>query len=380
MVRRHHRRGRRRVLKFMSMTALAGLGVTGVGVLACGAPVDPGPVGIPSVGGWSFPRPNPVIKAGDFLPRALWNDPHVMRVGDQYLMYMTTSVSEPFKPPVLPFRATSPDGFAWTLAPATPLLSPAGTPFASLETPSVVRFRGQWHMFVTGVFAKPNPAPFGIGHAVSDDGIVWRVTPQPVITATGNMPDWNGFLVGEPGAIVWKDRILVYFSAVGARQGGGPSAAQTIGLAVTTDGVKFSAPRRVLQQSQTYPPGRHFAGYSTPMAFAVGNRLHLVYDVAISRSGMDPEWQQVALHHAVAIGDGESEFQQDEKPLLTRDDFPWTGGEIRSPSVLVEGDTLRMWFAGHARRPELGALIRRGFVGSEFGIGYATRPVATLQG
>ena len=47
--------------------------------------------------------------------------------------------------------------------------------------------------------------------------------------------------------------------------------------------------------------------------------------------------------------------------------------------MLVEGSKLHMWFAGHGTRPELGTMIRRGFSGGEFGIGYATRPSADFE-
>ena len=379
MARRRGQFGRRGMLGWAGLSAVAGIGTAGLVQCSAENTADARPLGLTSRGGWAFPQPNPIIKAGDMRSQGLWNDPCVLHDGTSYIMYLTSSTSAPFKPPVLPFRAVSPDGLAWSLSPATPLLSPAGTPFASLETPSVVRFRGAWHMFFTGIMARPNPAPMSVGHAVSADGITWKVTPQPVLTATGKITDWNGYLVAEPGAIVWKDRMLVYFAAIGARPGGNPPQAQSIGLAITTDGVTFGPPSRVLEQAPLYPPSRGFIGYSTPMAFALGNKVHLVYDVAVNWTGDDPEWQQVALHHAVSNRDGEGDFVQDAAPLMTRDDFDWTGGEIASPTVLVEGSKLHMWFAGHVHKSQLGPLIRRGISGREFGIGYATRPAADFE-
>jgi hypothetical protein len=337
------------------------------------------PLGLHSSGGWTFPLPNPVIKAGDFRAKALWNDPCVVRSGGQYIMFMTTSVDAPFQPPILPFRAVSNDGQTWTLSPETPLMTAAGTAFVSLETPSVVLFHGVWHMYFTGIYAKPDPSPMAIGHAQSADGINWTVTPGPVIAATGKASDWNGILVGEPGAIVRDDHIFVYFSALGARSSGQPPQLQTIGLAKTADGTTFGPAVTVLGQNATYPPEKGFAGYSTPAAFEINGRIHLVYDVALYRRSADPDWQQVALHHAVSPRDGETDFIQDAEPWLTREDFPWTSGEILAPVVLIDGTTLRLWFAGHVRKSDLGPLIRRGISGGEFGIGYATRPVADLS-
>jgi hypothetical protein len=328
-------------------------------------------------GGW-VAAADPVLRAGDLRERGLWNDPSVLKVDGRYVMYLTTSVDRPFRPPVLPFRAVSADGLNWRLEPQTPLIQAAGTAFVSIETPSVVRFRGRYHMFFTGVFARAEPAPMAIGHAVSDDGVRWRVSPQPVIAATGRIGDWNGYLVGEPGAVVLGDEMLVYFSAVGARPDGFPPQVQTIGLARTSDGERFSAPVRVLSQSALYPPSAGFAGYSTPAALLLNGKVHLFYDVALYRRDGDPDWQQVALHHAVSA-DGEHGFVQDSRPIFTRDDFRWTSGEILAPSPLVDRGAVRMWFAGHVRRDQLGPLIGRGVAGPEFGIGHASRPVAGFE-
>ncbi len=376
-MRRRRRRGRR----FLGVAGvLAALGLVIVVAWGCndGGGADVTPLGLTSAGGWTFPQPNPIIKAGDLRPRALWNDPCVVQADGQYVMYMTTSVDAPFEPPILPFRAVSKDGLTWALSPDTPLMTPAGTPFASLETPSVVWFRGMYHMYVTGVYAKPDPAPMAIGHARSPDGIHWTVTPQPVIAATGKAEDWNGYLVGEPGAIVWNDQVFVYFSAVGARPGGHPPQLQTIGLAKSSDGTNFQPASRVVEQASLYPPEKDFVGYSTPAAFELGGRIHLVYDVALNRRRADPEWQQAALHHAVATDETGTKFAQDAAPGMTRSQLPWPRGARRAPTVLGDGPTLRLWFAGNVRRADLGPLIRRGIAGPEFGIGYATRPAAEL--
>jgi hypothetical protein len=372
---RRRRRGRRS-WRWPAITAAIGLVIAVIWGCDTQSPGDNAPLDLRSSGGWTTPFPNPVIKAGDFRAKALWNDPCVILADGQYVMYMTTSVDAPFQPPILPFRAVSKDARTWTLSPETPLMTPTGTPFVSVETPSVVRFHGMFHMFFTGIYAKPDPAPMAIGHAESEDGIHWTVTPRAVITATGKASDWNGYLVGDPGAIVRNDRIFVYFSAVGARPGGQPPQLQTIGLAKTSDGTTFEPSVKVLVQSSLYPPEKGFAGYSTPAAFELGGHVHLVYDVALYQRRGDPDWQQVALHHAVSQGDGETDFVQDPAPWMTRDDFGWTSGEILGPTALVDGTTLRVWFAGHVRRADLGPMIRRGISGAEFGIGYATRPTS----
>jgi hypothetical protein len=183
--------------------------------------------------------------------------------------------------------------------------------------------------------------------------------------------------VGEPGAVVVRDRLHIYFSAVGARDGGGPPL-QSIGLITSTDGAHFSAPRQVLRQGPLYPAAKGFAGYSSPAATASRNGVDLFYSVVHVRKGGDPEWQQVAIHHAYSAT-GLPPFREDAAPLLTRASTGWTDGEILAPGPLTDGDTLRLWFGGHVAVSRLAPLIQRGVQGPEFGIGLATLPLTPFR-
>ncbi|MES2174362.1 MAG: hypothetical protein V4523_10515 [Pseudomonadota bacterium] len=319
--------------------------------------------------GWRVSRTAPVIAAGSLRREGLWNDPSPLRTADGYVLYMTSSTDAPFKPPVLPFRAVSGDGAQWTLSPATPLLSPAGGPYASIETPSVVRFAGRYWMAFTGVYASPDPSPMAIGLAVSPDGVTWEVANWTLLLATGGATDWNGYLVGEPGAVVRGGELLIYFSAVGARAEGGPPR-QSIGLIRSRDGVHFTPPIQVLGQGPLYPARQGYAGYSSPAALADGEAIDLFYSVAHEQKGADPEWQQVAIHHARSA-DG-VHFREDDAPLLIRESTDWTDGEILAPGPLRDGDQIKLWFGGHVTHPHLAPLIQRGIAGPEFGIGIAT--------
>jgi hypothetical protein len=125
---------------------------------------------------WHFDANNPILRFGDLRPFASWNDPCVLKSSTGYVMYLTTAMKQPGAPPVLPFRAISSDGRKWRLEPETPLIE-AGTAgafdSASVETPSVVRFRNQYHLYYTGVGSGGLSGAMSIGHAVSDDGIHW---------------------------------------------------------------------------------------------------------------------------------------------------------------------------------------------------------------
>ncbi len=382
---RHSRASRRRrtvlrPLRAVAFVVLAGCSGSGLIAAPAGIDISKRPDNIATQGGWQTPLPNPVMPAGSMHPRALWNDPTVMKEGDQYVMWMTTSIEEPFKPPVVPFRAVSDDrGKTWRLDPPAPVALPTGSRFVSVETPSVVKFRGKYHMFFSGIYPNAKPTLMAIGHAVSADGKIWKVSPDPVLTETGRAQEWNGFLVGEPGAIVRGDEIFVYFNATGARASGQPPQDQSIGLATTTDGEHFGPQMKVLTQAPVYPPEKGFAGYSCPQPFELNGRVHLLYDVALNIKGAEPEWQQVALHHAVSSTDGRGDFVQDALPIFTRNSFPWTLGELDGPAALVDDGKVKMWFGGHVPTNELPRLAIRGFSGNEFGIDYAEKDVAGFR-
>jgi hypothetical protein len=330
--------------------------------------------------GWRTPFENPVLPAGSLFPQALWNDPTLLKEGDRYVMWMTTSIETPFKPPIVPFRAVSDDdGKTWRLDPPTPVAMPTGTRFVNIESPSVVKFHDLYHMYFSGIYPEAKPTVMAIGHATSRDGKSWQVDPEPVLSETTKLTDWNGFLVGEPGAIVWNNEVYVYFSAVGARAGGVPPQDQSIGLAISKDGEHFGPQTRVLTQASIYPAEKGFAGYSTPSPFELHGHVHLLYVVVLSLKGEDPEWQQVALHHAYSTTDGRGDFIQDDKPIFTRNSFPWTLGEIIGPSALVDGDKVKIWFGGHVPIRQLGPLVARGYSGKEFGINYAEKDADAFE-
>lgn len=317
---------------------------------------------------WRFSDQNPIISLGQLRQHGYWNDPCIRKFNEIYVMYMTSNRAEAFKTPVVPFRAVSTDGLSWTLDPDQPLLSIAGTAYAKIETPDVVYFKGEYHMYFTGVYPEGEVPTMAIGHAVSADGKNWKISQsEPVLKGTGNLEDWNGYTVAEPGALVVGDTIYLYFTAAGRRVGE-PPIKQVIGLAKSRDGITFDKPLIVLEQSALYSAENGFAGYSTPSALWADDEIHLFYDVVHSSKSHHPEWLQVALHHAVSK-DG-IHFVQDEKAIARQGMNEWLASEVRSPTVIFEEDRFRMWFAGHG---DLGTVLKqlKSGRGDLFGIGYA---------
>ena len=292
----------------------------------------------------------PEIKLNDGFTGADWNDPHVLKVGAQYWMYASSNLGFPptAPSPVEIYRFTSSDGSSWTLDPAAPVLTVANGQWdqGGNETPAVVLFGNEYHMFWTGYpDAWPNldATHFRIGHATSTDGITWTKDASWLLGPSGAAGDFAQYIVGEPGPVVFNDTLYLYFTAVGVDSALGASL-QVVGVTTTSDGVVWSPPQLAFRPDQTvYPRGSNWVGYSTPNAAVIDGKMHVFVDVANDHG--NNTWTQEALHHAYSA-DGLAGWTQDAAPLRRLTDFAWTKREIRSGAALLDGTTLRLYFAG----------------------------------
>jgi len=288
---------------------------------------------------------------GSFTERRAYNDPCVIKVGDEYRMYLSRNAEDIYadgrQEPVSVFYATSADGVEWSVAEAEVIgLGAAGEwDYTKVETPSVVFFDGRYHLYYSGGSVLDKPAAYKIGHAVSDDLAVWTKNRANPILSPSSIVDASQVLhVAEPGAVVVGDRLYLYFTVTRQRPTGTPSALMEIYVSVSDDGYAFGKPIRVLSQGCLYPASSSYAGYSTPSALAVNGTVELYYDVYRQTNGNISAVEQVRLHRARSY-DGLS-FVEDALPLLGREDQPWTAREIRGGSELAEDGLRKMWFSG----------------------------------
>jgi len=294
---------------------------------------------------------SPELVIGSGFPGADWNDPHVLKVGAQYWMYASSNLGFPPTPasPVQIYRFTSNDATSWMLDPAMPVLTVAAGQWdeGGNETPAVVFFGGKYHLFWTGypdAWPYPPSAAFNfrIGHATSTDGIAWTKDASPLL-GPGMSGDFDEFIVGEPGPVVFNNTLYLYFTAVGVDVGLA-AGLQTIGVMTSADGVAWSAPALAFKPDQgVYPRASNWVGYSTPNAVVIDGKVHVFVDVANDHG--NNTWTQEALHHAYSA-DGVTGWTQDTVPIRRLTDFNWTQREIRSPAAFLDGTTLRLYFAG----------------------------------
>ena len=280
---------------------------------------------------------------------------------------MYASADTSFAGDIKIYRLVSSDGIDFTLEPETPVLEKGAAgdwDDKSTETPSVVYFNNIYHMFYTG-YQSNVATDFKIGHATSLDGINWTKANQPLIAPSGGTAiadDFDQFITSEPGAMVFQNKLFVYFTAQGYITKSGDVTVNdqlmTIGLITSEDGETFSSPTRVYDPDQSIFP-RHidqvirnsgWQGHSTPSAVVLDGKVHLFLDAAfVTETG---EWSQRAIHHAVSE-DGQTNWTTDTSSIHLREDFVWTEAEIRAPACLLVGSDLLLYYAGH-RELELG--------------------------
>lgn len=290
---------------------------------------------------------NPQIQKGAFFKNAQWNDPSFLKEGNEYIMY--ASAAEGFTGDIKIYRLTSADAISWKRSPDTPVFEKSkmsgAWDAAHTETPSVVKFNGLYYLFYT---AEPNldPTSWSIGYATSKDGITWERGNEPLLKPTSPKTDptldFNQYIVAEPGAIVFNNKIYLYFTAMGADLEVN-NTLQTIGIITSSNGTDWSEPELVLAPDQKqYPRSEGWIGYSTPSALVVNDKVHLFFDVANEK----PQWKQHKIHHAVS-SNGRTGWTQDSSALFSREDFSWTKAEINSPAALYVDGKIKLWFAGH---------------------------------
>ena len=291
---------------------------------------------------------DPVIGDSQFFTDAKWDDPSVLKTSSGFVMY--ASAGKGFSGDIDIYRLESKDGVTWELNPKNAVLENSTNADAvdkkGVETPSVVLFNGTYHMFYT---AYPKDLMdwhgYRIMHATSLDGITWTKDPNPIapptdpLNTTPNM-DFNQWIVAEPGAVIFKDKIYLYFAASGANVVT-QSDLFTIGLTTSSDGKTWSKPRQVLVPDQSMYPRKKYQGYSTPAATVHNGKVELFFDVAEANP-----FHQVAFHRAVS-SDGETDWKVDPTPIITTKTYTWAADQVISPSPLYVEDKLYMWFAGH---------------------------------
>lgn len=340
------------------------IGITVLLTLAsysCGGqgPRAPLPVLQSSTTDWSEFDSNPVIPYDKEGTGILLNDPSVIKEGSGYRMWMTGG--KPFDVPLIvrAYEAYSEDGINWETN-YKPVLEPGpkgSWDEARIETVSVIKVDDTYHMYYAGCDWPCNTGQFSIGHATSKDGTRWtKDRANPVLQAHDNPLEWGFYTAAEPSIVHHKGTFYLYYASAKSNY---PDPGTPFGILVATskNGSKFKERGPVYTMTDSYDATK-FRGYSTPMVFVSDGVFHLYHDV-VHTPKKPSDFHQVAISHATSK-DGFSFTEADTNIVAVGTGRKRT--EINGPTVLKDGDTIKMWYAARRENPDF-----------SFGIEYASK-------
>lgn len=305
--------------------------------------------------------PTPIIgPVNEYFTGSTWGDPTVLKVDEQFIMYSSSSIyTNPSDPGgswdqnIKIYRLTSSDGINWTLNPTSPVFqrSIAGWDKKSTETPSVVYYRGKYHLFYTGYPTIFSDAfAYRIGHASSNDGITWvRETPANTPLLAPSDPSnaipqltFDQWIVAEPGAVVFNDKVYLYFAATGSNAEVGTTA-DVIGLSIYNgDTNSWSAQVETMRADQAvYPRASNIKGFSTPSATIIDGKVHLFVTVVT-----DTPFNHFKIHHAYST-DGQTNWVQDTAHIIEKTDLAWHDDDLIGPTALYDNKKIYLWYGGN---------------------------------
>jgi len=328
---------------------------------------------------WTKDANNPILSGG---AAGTWNrhvsSPMVLYNSDslRYEMWFQASDGLPSWEPYLIGFATSYDGINWTKLDTAVLKPDPGTWDEKLVVwPMVIREDEAYKMWYTG-WQDDNPG--AIGYATSPDGVNWtKYHSNPVMTA--GTAAWeaggphNGYVMAVPGGgyKMWYTGYDVNYT-IGK-----------IGYATSADGIIWTKADSVNPVLTTGSSGCwDDAELWVPCVLFINNTYHMWY------SGMQASWNPRQTGWATSA-DGiqwtkyndpntTSTLYTESDPVLKPSSGQWDGNYTQVKTVMLEGDSLRMWYQG-SRSPSSTYLGRIGHATAPFNTIYVPNDYPTIQ-
>jgi predicted GH43/DUF377 family glycosyl hydrolase len=309
-------------------------------------------------GVWEEYQNNPVISYEDLKENLLFIDPSVIKEDGVYKMWH--GGGEPFSGDIQVgiYYSESKDGIHWETNP-TPVLenSEMGWDSKSVETPSVIKVGGTYHMYYTGYEKDFSLAIYSIGHATSSDGVTWVKDPNnPIVSPDNEDPtQWGFYTVAEPGVAYFNDEFHLYYASAKSNY---PGEGSPFGImhATSNDGFIFTNNDIVLELDTKKYSQADYRGYSTPEAFVYEDELYLYHGLVFDLDGFD----QIAIS-SVKSSNG-IDFDEYEIEFFKSGEGDWKDEATWAPTIIVDDNQFKLWFNGQTSDPEFNA-----------GIGYASK-------
>lgn len=282
----------------------------------------------------------------------LVGDPSVIRDGLTLRMFYTCFDPEKQGPVIC--QSTSTDGFQWTpVTMSEPLVAGrmlyTGTgPWEDTHETSFIMKKndGTYFLYYAGYIDKGGALksfPAYLGLAISKDATNFTPLSQdPILKGTPNWYDSDAIF----SPTIVQHQGLYYMIYSGHCWENCPLGKGVFLLGATSkDGISWKKQDKPVLQDSKMPP--FFKQYAAESELVKGpdGRFYLFFTAL---QGDNP--------HLLAVGRSSNPFGPWEispDPIL----IPTTGrfdeAEINAPAVLIEGDKVRMWFAGFSKNPSI---------------------------
>jgi predicted GH43/DUF377 family glycosyl hydrolase len=282
---------------------------------------------------WTKYEGNPVIT----VPGAWYNGafaPYVIYNADssRYEMFFTGASTASGGRPCRIGLAYSNDGLSWQVR-STPVLTPSAGQWDSytVELPYVIYENGSYKMWYSGALSSTT---YKIGYATSLDGINWTKHLTPVLEAGTDAWEVEG--VASSYVMPVTGGYKMWY--VGANSG---MSKLCIGYATSTDGILW---QKDTQNNPILEPGISGEWDDTwvtkPSVMFKDNIYYMWY------LGTGTSWGQFRIGLATSPNGINNWTKYPTNPVLRPSASGWDGGEVESPSVLLVGDTLYMYYDG----------------------------------
>jgi predicted GH43/DUF377 family glycosyl hydrolase len=280
---------------------------------------------------WTKYPSNPVLtgQPGTWYAYTTMNSVLYNADSSRYEMWFTAGAQIPF-PYTIGF-AKSVDGISWDVYSIDPVLSPAAGEWDAYAVlaPYVLRENGQYKMWYTG--CATSQLLYKIGYATSLDGINWTKHPNPVFEPGPG--SWESGSVAYPCIMSYSNGYKMWYG------GGSNSWSETaIGYATSPDGINWERYfwNPILFSGSTGQWDHLLFG---PRVLEIDNRYYMFY------SGEIIIWNSDKIGLATS-SDGLTWTKYPSNPVLQPSSGQWDGGRTNSGYVLLDDDTLKMYYCG----------------------------------
>ncbi len=306
---------------------------------------------------WLEYKNNPVIKYKDVISNILWNDPSVIKEWDIYKMWL--SGWDPFSSPIVVkiYYASSNDWINWNIR-KKPVFESSEWSWdsKSVETPSVIKVWEIYHMYYTWYNTNHKTWIYSIWHATSKDWINWiKDENNPIIIPDNKNPvEWWYYTTAEPAIVYHNDIFYLYY--VSAKSHYPEKWSWFWVMVATSENWSLFENHNIAHSLTSSYDKEKYRWYSTPSVYVKDDIFYMYHDLVY-----DPNWfQQVWISSAKSID--WINFKELDINIFTINNNDWKNISVLAPSVISDGNKIKMWFSGQRKKPKF-----------DFGIWYATK-------